>query len=30
MSAYDVARMEGHDPENPQMVQFMLTPQGDR
>ena len=29
MSAYDVARMEGHDPDNPQMVQFMLTPQGD-
>ena len=29
MSAYDVARLEGHDPENPQMVQFMLTPQGD-
>jgi len=29
MSAYDVARMEGHDAENPQMVQFMLTPQGD-
>ncbi len=29
MSAYDVARLEGHDPENPQNVQFMLTPQGD-
>ena len=29
MSAYDVARMEGHDPDNPQNVQFMLTPQGD-
>jgi hypothetical protein len=29
ISAYDVARLEGHDPENPQMVQFMLTPQGD-
>ena len=29
MSAYDVARLEGHDPENPQLVQFMLTPQGD-
>jgi len=29
MSGYDVARLEGHDPENPQLVQFMLTPQGD-
>ena len=29
MSAYDVARLEGHDPENPQLVQFMLTPMGD-
>jgi len=29
MSAYDVARMEGHDPDNPSLVQFMLTPQGD-
>jgi len=29
MSAYDVARMEGHDPDNPQNVQFLLTPQGD-
>ena len=29
MSAYDVARMEGHDPDNPQLVQFLLTPQGD-
>jgi len=29
MSAYDVARLEGHDLENPQNVQFMLTPQGD-
>ena len=29
MSAYDVARMEGHEPDNPQLVQFMLTPQGD-
>ena len=29
MSAYDVARLEGHDEENPQNVQFMLTPQGD-
>jgi len=29
MSAYDVARMEGHDPNNPSLVQFMLTPQGD-
>ena len=29
MSAYDVARLEGHDPENPQNVQFMSTPQGD-
>ena len=26
MSAYDVARM---DPDNPQLVQFLLTPQGD-
>jgi len=29
MSAYDVARLEGHDEDNPQLVQFMLTPQGD-
>ena len=29
MSAYDIARMEGHDPNNPSLVQFMLTPQGD-
>jgi len=29
MSAYDVARLEWHDEENPQLVQFMLTPQGD-
>jgi len=29
ISAYDVARLEGHDVKNPQMVQFMLTPQGD-
>ena len=29
MSAYDVARMEGHDPNNPQLVQFLLTPHGD-
>ena len=29
MSAYDVARMEGHDETNPQLVQFLLTPQGD-
>ena len=29
MSAYDIARMEGHDPDNPQLVQFLLTPQGD-
>ena len=27
MSAYDVARLEGHDETNPQLVQFMLTPQ---
>jgi len=26
MSAYDIARMEGHDPDNPQLVQFLLTP----
>ena len=26
MSAYDVARLEGHDIENPQLVQFVLTP----
>ena len=26
MSAYDVARLEGHDPTNPQLVQFQLTP----
>ena len=25
MSAYDVARLEGHDEENPQLVQFLLT-----
>jgi hypothetical protein len=29
MSAYDVARLEGHDEENPQLVQFMLTPHAD-
>jgi len=29
ISAYDVARLEGHDVDNPQLVQFMLTPQGD-
>ena len=29
MSAYDVARLEGHDEDNPQNVQFMLTPQAD-
>ena len=29
MSAYDVARLEGHDEENPRLVQFMLTPHGD-
>ena len=29
MSPYDVARLEGHDPENPQNVQFMLTPNTD-
>ena len=29
MSAYDVARLEGHDPNNPSLVQFQLTPQGD-
>ena len=29
MSAYDVARLEGHDEDNPQLVQFMLTPMGD-
>jgi len=29
MSAYDVARLEGHEEENPQLVQFLLTPQGD-
>ena len=29
MSAYDVARLEGHDETNPQLVQFMLTPLGD-
>ena len=28
MSAYDVARLEGHDVENPQLVQFQLTPSG--
>ena len=26
MSAYDVARMEGHDPDNPQLVQFFILP----
>jgi hypothetical protein len=26
MSAYDIARLEGHDIENPQLVQFVLTP----
>ena len=29
MSAYDVARLEGHDEENPQLVQFLLTPHAD-
>ena len=29
MSAYDVARLEGHDDENSQLVQFMLTPNTD-
>ena len=29
MSAYDIARLEGHDPENPQNVQFVLTPNTD-
>ena len=29
MSPYDVARLEGHDEENPQNVQFMLTPNSD-
>jgi len=29
LSAYDIARLEGHDEENPQLVQFQLTPQGD-
>jgi len=29
MSPYDIARLEGHDEENPQLVQFMLTPLGD-
>ena len=28
MSAYDVARLEGHDSENPRKVQFLLTPEG--
>jgi len=27
MSAYDISRLEGHDPENPQMVQFEYIPQ---
>ena len=29
MSVYDIARLEGHDEENPQLVQFMFTPMGD-
>ncbi len=29
MSPYDIARLEGHDEGNPQLVQFMLTPLGD-
>ena len=29
MSAYDVARLEGHDEENSQNVQFILTPNAD-
>ena len=29
LSAYDVARLEGHDAENSQNVQFLLTPHGD-
>ena len=29
LSAYDVARLEGHDVENSQNVQFMLTPHQD-
>ena len=27
MSAYDISRLEGHDPANPQMVQFEYIPQ---
>ena len=27
MSAYDISRLEGHDPTNPQMVQFEFVPQ---
>ena len=27
MSAYDISRLEGHDPANPQMVQFEFIPQ---
>ena len=26
LSAYDVARLEGHDLTNPQLVQFQITP----
>ncbi len=29
MSAYDIARLEGHDEDNPQLVQFLLTPNTD-
>jgi len=29
MSAYDIARLEGHDEDNPQLVQFLLTPSTD-
>ena len=29
MSPYDVARLEGHDDDNSQLVQFMLTPNSD-
>ena len=29
LSAYDVARLEGHDPENSQNVQFIMTPHQD-
>jgi len=27
MSAYDISRLEGHNPENPQLVQFEFIPQ---